>query len=75
MSKTIEGIIECPFYIKEGERFITCEGLFENSSTTHRFETNDIKRCYEFEYCGVNGGKKCPHYRNIALLYERGLRK
>ncbi len=74
MSKTIEGIIECPFYIKEGESFITCEGLLENSTATHRFFSNNEKRCHEFEYCAVNGGKKCPHFRNVSLLYERGLR-
>ncbi len=75
MSKSIEGIIECPFYLKEGELFITCEGVLENTSTTHRFKTNDEKLCYERNVCSVCGGKKCQHYRNVSLLYERGIRK
>ncbi len=74
MSKSIEGIIECPFYIKEGERFITCEGLFPESSVTHRFSDNNLKKIHEFEFCCVNGGKKCSHFRNVSLLYERGKR-
>ncbi len=74
MSKNIEGLIECPFYVKEGERFITCEGLLENSTVTHRFTTNEEKKCHEFDFCCVNAGKKCPHYRNVSLLYERGQR-
>ena len=40
MSKFIEGQIECPFYIKEGTAFITCEGILEKTSTTHRFKNN-----------------------------------
>ncbi len=74
MSKSIEGIIECPFYIKEGECFITCEGLLENTSVTHRFSTNEEKRCHEFDFCSIRGGKKCPHFRSVSLLYERGER-
>jgi hypothetical protein len=74
MSKMIEGIIECPFYIKEGESFITCEGVLENTSTTHRFKSREDKRRYEFCVCGENGGKKCSHFRAVSLLYERGLR-
>lgn len=73
MSKFIEGMIECPFYLKEGERFISCEGLLKNSSsTTHRFKSNDEKRSYEFDLCCVDGGKNCPHYKNLMLLYENG---
>ncbi len=74
MSKMIEGRIECPFYLKEGERFISCEGVLDNTSSTHRFKSNEEKRKYEFTVCCVNGGKKCPHHRTVSVLYERGLR-
>ena len=74
MSKSIEGIIECPFYIKEGTGFITCEGILEKTSTTHRFKSKDEKISYEQRCCCVNGGRKCPHYRSLSVLYERGAR-
>lgn len=74
MSKTIESIIECPFYLKEGEKFISCEGVLDNTSSTHRFNSNDEKKKYEFSVCCVNGGKKCKHHRAVSVLYERGLR-
>lgn len=75
MSKFIESQIECPFYVKEGERFISCEGLLENTSvTTHRFKSDAEKRNHQLSVCCSNSGKKCPHYRNISLLYERGER-
>lgn len=75
MSKFIESMVECPFYVKEGERFVSCEGLLADTSvTTHRFKSNEDKRKYQLSVCCVNSGKKCPHYRNISLLYERGER-
>ena len=74
MSKFIEEQIECPFYIKEGTGFITCEGILEKTSTTHRFKNNKEKTDYEQRCCCVNGGKKCSHYRNLSVLYERGVR-
>lgn len=74
MSKEIESMIECPFYIKEGKKFISCEGLLDNTSTVQQFETDLFKKSHQYNFCCVNGGKKCPHYRNIALLYDRGER-
>jgi hypothetical protein len=73
MSKAIEGVIECPFYKTEGEKFISCEGYLKNSTTvTHRFSSDEKKRNYEYDFCCVNGGRRCPHYRNLMILYERG---
>lgn len=74
MSKMIESLIECPFYLKEGERFINCEGLFEDTTVTHKFSTENKKREYEYKVCCANGGRKCPHFKNVSLLYERGVR-
>ncbi len=74
MSKFIESMIQCPFYLKEGETFITCEGILTDTRTTHRFNSGCEKRDYENTVCCVNGGKKCQHFRNLSILYERGLR-
>lgn len=74
MSKMIEGMIECPFYIKEGERFIGCEGVLEKTISIHSFKSENEKKNYEFQVCCVNGGKKCPHFKNVFALYERGER-
>ena len=74
VSKPIEEIIECPFYIREGTAFITCEGVLEKTTTTHRFESNKEKLKYEQHFCCLNGGRKCLHYRSISVLYERGVR-
>lgn len=74
MSKIIERKIECPFYISEGNRFITCEGILKGTKCEHKFSDNDEKNCYEENICSARGGKMCQHYRSLSLLYERGIR-
>lgn len=73
MSKGIEGKIECPFYESFSQRTICCEGALRNNhKTTHLFKTYIDRVRYMDEYCCVNGGRKCPHYKLVASLYEVG---
>lgn len=74
MSKFIEGMIECPFYLKEGENFISCEGIIAGSECLHKFKNEFLKRDYEIDICSSNGGKKCQYHKTLSLLYERGLK-
>lgn len=74
MSKWIEGQIECPFYIKEGERFIVCEGVIDGTQTVQRFKTINEKQKYEIKACSCKGGRSCPHYKSVYSLYDKGLR-
>ncbi len=74
MSKMIEGRIECPFYLKEGDGFIACEGVLAGTRCIHQFKSNSHKRSYEIAVCSSGGGKKCHHYRTVSLLYERGIK-
>ena len=73
MSKKIESNIECPFYLKEGDKFISCEGVLKGTRCVHKFPSNNEKKNYELNVCSVNCGKKCHHYRTVATLYERGV--
>ena len=43
MSKFIDGMIECPFYLKEGERFIACEGILSGAHCCHKFDNETEK--------------------------------
>lgn len=74
MSKQIEGRIECPFYLEEGDGFITCEGVLKDTRCKHQFINNFYKRNYEEAVCCASGGRKCHHYRNLSVLYERGIK-
>jgi hypothetical protein len=73
MSKKIESNIQCPFYLKEGDKFIACEGVLKGTRCVHKFNSNDEKRYHENNVCSINCGKKCQHYRTVSVLYERGL--
>lgn len=74
MAKLIEGKIECPFYIKEGERFIRCEGAIRGTECVHKFISNSDKVMFEDRVCSMFGGRSCPHHRTVAVLYEKEVR-
>ena len=74
MGKYIEGEIECPFYIREGEGFITCEGILSRNDCKHTFCSDSAKKRYETVFCCVDGGKNCAHHKAVLKLYETGKR-
>ena len=74
MSKLIESKIECPFYVRESERAITCEGCIAGTVAVQRFNDRVGKSTYENNVCSVFGGRRCPHYRAVAVQYDRGQR-
>ncbi len=74
MSKYLDSIVECPFYVEEGSCSITCEGLIQGAESTHIFKNNSMKVEHIVNVCGKNCGKSCYHYRMLSQLYERGLR-
>lgn len=74
MSTNIDSYIECPFFIDHGKKYIACEGICSTGKVTHSFRSIEEKTKYITTRCSCNGGKKCPHYRAVSLLYERGLR-
>ena len=71
MAKFIERLIECPFYLGEGNKFINCEGK-DGKKHTQVFCDNKQKSEYEKSVCSIDGGRTCEHYRVISRLYERG---
>lgn len=74
MSKLIEGKIECPYYLKEGNGFIKCEGCIRGTECVHRFHSDAQKVRYEEKVCSNLGGRSCEHYRVVSRLYETGVR-
>ena len=74
MSRAFEKLIECPFYMGGGREYIICEGIVENTTTRHYFETYKKKSEYLMKICCNKCGKKCLHYRNVKMLYDIGER-
>ena len=74
MGRNLSALIECPYYVACGDRYISCEGLIKGTSDKHIFKTAIDKNGYEKNVCSQNCGKSCLHYKRINELYEKGLR-
>jgi len=58
----------CPFYERETERSITCEGLRGDSVLTMRFPTRREKTAWQEEFCMTFTHNRCPLAR---ACYEK----
>lgn len=67
--KSIENYIECPFYLREKDKEIVCEGLIADSVVIHHFESNRLKTLHERNVCSVKLGRNCPHNKAVSLKY------
>lgn len=51
---------KCPFYITESDKSIRCEGLYDNTNISTKFESIGEKGEYQEEFCF--------HYPNSCKL-------
>ncbi len=58
---------KCPFYEKEGEKTIKCEGTF-SEFCIFAFRSKDKKEKYERDFCKSNY-KNCPHSKKLFEKY------
>lgn len=72
-NKGIDARIECPFFKENIGDSIICESCIPEAKHIFKFKRAAEKRKYIENVCCVNSGKKCLHYRNMAVLYERGV--
>ena len=70
--KTIDSEILCPFYIKEGNQTVTCEGLIPGTYATQRFPDYGTKRFFEQSSCCRLKEHTCPHADALRRSYECG---
>lgn len=71
MNMNIVANVECPFFVTYNKNAITCEGYLPKSNRVkHQFSryVDCVKHLCQF--CSVDGGKKCPHHKMVASLYE-----
>lgn len=63
----------CPFYLKEAQKSITCEGLIEGTSNMTRFDTEEEKLQYQSANCEMyNYANCCKLAAALAKKYEEG---
>lgn len=72
MGRGIDALVECPFFISQGDNFIKCESYISQTKTSFEFRFSRDKKKYVEEICSCGGGKRCRHYRLMSILYERG---
>lgn len=63
--------IQCPFYKKDEDKKINCEGAV-TGICTQLFRSKNKKDLYKNEYCCLNY-KNCPYYTLLYRDYERKL--
>lgn len=71
-----EGNIECPFYVSQDSNCIFCEShIKEVRSNKLLFKNPNYKKRYIDQYCVVDGGRGCIHYKIMSYLYDTGVFK
>lgn len=43
--------IDCPYYIRESEKEMTCQGTEEGTLTAHKFESEERKVLFQKDHC------------------------
>lgn len=63
----------CPYYTRDSEYSITCEGVIEGAVCAHRFAGPVAKRTHQVEYCESYNYKQCPWAKVLEqIAAERG---
>ena len=62
----------CPFYIKDADKSITCEGLIPGTNDVRRFHTTQIKQEYQENVCQSEAyAYLCPIADALIEMYHR----
>lgn len=69
-NKTIDALVFCPFYVCESRCCITCEGILEDCSLTHRFRNERLKHVHEYDFCTSPACVNCPVFLALQEKYD-----
>lgn len=64
-------VIICPYFQRESEQKIACEGVVEDSTTLLKFCSEEEKRRHRRMYCQSYGYEKCPLAKILRRKYEQ----
>ena len=59
---------ECPFYIREAEKEITCEGVVTGTKATTKFESRSDKENFQKQTC-FHGCERCYIAKELEKKY------
>ena len=63
----------CPFYVREADKSISCEGFYDNNTLMTKFPSKDSKREFMARKC-ENAYQSCMLARALIRKYEGELR-
>ncbi|MEE0100345.1 MAG: hypothetical protein U0I48_01220 [Acutalibacteraceae bacterium] len=69
MGAHAEGI-KCPYFISEGRKSITCEGLTENVNWRQVFPDERVKRAHTKNFCRTYLFGDCPAAKELSKKYK-----
>lgn len=66
---------KCPFYKKDEQTTVRCEGLTEDSRLVLQFNTKKSRVSYQEKHCKTEGYKKCRIYKMLTEKWEQEFQK
>ena len=69
MSRYDDVSAKCPFYQRNSERKIVCEGIIEGSVTVQEFDKRSDKEAHRNKYCD-NQYSRCKIYDILQKKYK-----
>ena len=69
-NKTVDALVKCPFYVKENENRIVCEGYIKNTCMITKFTDAAQKKAHLRACCFHEDGGKCFFAQSLFRKYE-----
>ena len=69
-NKTVEALVKCPFFVKENETRIMCEGYIKNTCMITGFPASAAKRAHLRACCFHEDGGSCFFAQSLFRKYE-----
>lgn len=61
----------CPYFLREYNKSITCEGLEDTDEIMHRFDSAKDKCAFQRRYCFRYEYRRCPFAKAITEKYNK----
>lgn len=59
----------CPYYVREANKSITCEGMVAGTLTQHRFDSEAEMLSFQARYCCTTTYSRCPLASSLSEKY------
>lgn len=60
----------CPYYVREANKSITCEGTVSGTLSQHRFDSEQEMLQFQTQFCCTRTYSRCPHAASLNEKYQ-----